>query len=480
MFIFFVRIFIFGSKVFLCYNKNMNRYILYFFSLIFITTLIFGNIIHKAPQALASQELENAQADRARLEKELSGLEEEIAQKQKELSTQKGQSVSLSRDISILVTQIKKSKLDIQAKNLMIKKLGGEIIEKSKQINVLNTKIDNIKESLAQLIRKNREMDDKTILALILSQTTISEAYGDIDAFASLKKGIQKSVDEIRGVKNLTESEKMVLEEKKNKETDTKVQLENVKKQVETNEKDKQELLSISKDKENEYQKLLAEKAKRRSEILSMLFNLRDAGAIPFEKALEYAKIAETKTGIRPAFLLAILTQESNLGTDQGSCYVTNMDTGSGVSSKSGKAFLNVMKPTRDVKPFFEITMSVGRDPYKTLVSCPIGGSGYGGAMGPAQFIPSTWQLLKTRIGKMLGINTPDPWYAKDAFMASAIYLTDLGGGGGSYTGERNAACRYYSGRKCDSKTPNNSFYGDSVMKKAINIQSKYIDPLQN
>ena len=358
--------------------------------------------------------------------------------------------------------------------------MGGEIIEKSKTINVLNLKIGDIKESLSQLIRKDREIDEKSFMSILLSQDSISDTYSDIDAFSSIKKEIKKSVDEIKGVKTETETEKTQLEQEKNKVVDTKVQLENIQKQVENNEKEKQQLLSISKNKEQAYQKLLDEKAKRRSEILSMLFNLRDVSAIPFEKAYEYAKVAETKTGIRPAFLLAILTQESNLGTDQGSCYVTNMDTGSGVSSKSGKVFNNVMKPSRDIKPFFDITTSVGRDPYKTLVSCPIGGSGYGGAMGPAQFIPSTWQLLKNRISNLLGIKTPDPWYAKDAFMASAIYLTDLGAANNSYTGERNAACKYYSGRKCDSKKPNNSFYGDSVMKKATNIQTKYIDPLQN
>ncbi len=458
----------------------MNRYILYFFSLIFISTLIFGNFFTQIPVAKAAQELENAQADRARLESELTNLESEIAQKQKDLSGQKGQSVSLSRDISILTTQIKKAKLDIKAKGLVIKKLGGEIVDKNKKITALNTRIDNIRESLAQLIRKDREIENNSILALVLSGNTISDAYGDIDAFSSIKKDIKKSVDEINGVKTMTEEEKSVLEQKKNQEVDTQVQLENAKKQVEISEADKQKLLSISHNKEIEYQKLLDEKAKRRAEILSMLFNLRDVSAIPFEKALEYAKIAESTLGIRPAFLLAILTQESNLGTDQGSCYVTNMDTGSGISSKSGKAFLNVMKPNRDVKPFFDITTSVGRDPYKTLVSCPIGGSGYGGAMGPAQFIPSTWQLLKNRIASTLGIKTPDPWYAKDAFIASALYLTDLGAKEGSYTSERNAACKYYSGRKCDTKKPTNFTYGDSVMKKAANIQTKYIDPLQN
>ena len=145
----------------------MSRNIRYIFSFILvIATLLSSFNLTKPTTTYASQALDNAQADKARLESELSSLEQEIAQKQKELDGQKGQSVSLSRDISILTTQIKKSKLDIQAKNLTIKKLGGEITQKSKKIVSLNIKIDTEKESLAQLIRKDREIDDKSILLI--------------------------------------------------------------------------------------------------------------------------------------------------------------------------------------------------------------------------------------------------------------------------------------------------------------------------
>jgi membrane-bound lytic murein transglycosylase B len=458
----------------------MHRYTRYVLSFILVITLSFNGFLYKAtPVAQADQVLDNAQADRTRLETELAQLEQEIAQKQQELTAQKGQSVSLSRDIAILTTQIKAAKLSIQAKTLVITKLGGEITQKNKTIQELSAKIESEKESLAQLIRQDREIDDKSLLALILSQDTISDAYGDIDAFASMKKSIGASVDEINGVKTQTETETQNLEIEKNQQTDIKVQLENVQQQVQASEVQQQQLLAISQNKEKQYQQILAQQAARRSEILAALFNLRDASAIPFSSALAYAKVAQQATGIDPAFLLAILTQESNLGSNQGSCYVTNLDTGAGAGSNTGKVYANVMKPGRDTGPFMDITTALGRDPYKTLVSCPIGGSGYGGAMGPAQFIPSTWTLLKARIASALGIQTPDPWYPKDAFMASALYLTDLGASGTSYTSNRNAACKYYSGRKCDSKTPANSFYGDSVMKKAQSIQQEMIDPLQ-
>ncbi len=455
----------------------MKHSIRYCFSFVIIIAIVFHGFAYTIPFVSASQILENAQSDKARLEAELGSLEQEIAQKQKELSSQKGQSVSLSRDIAILITQIKKSKLNIQAKNLIIKRLGGEITQKNKQIETLITKIEIEKESLAQLIRKNREIDEKSILALILSQDNISDAYGDINTFASLKLSIKKSVAEIRGIKTETESAKKTLEKKKDQEIDVKMELENTKRQVEFDESQKQQLLSISKNKEKAYQQILADKAKRRAEILSVLFNLRDASAIPFGKALELATIASKATGVDVAFILAIITQESNLGTYQGSCYLTNFDTGAGISSKSNKEFRNVMKPSRDVGPFVGITTALGRDPYKTLVSCPIasaGTSSWGGAMGPAQFIPSTWNGVKNRVAKILDIITPNPWNPKDAFMASAIFLSDLGASANSYSSEVRAACKYYGsgGSTC--------VYGRSVMAKAANIQKNMIDPLQN
>ncbi|MEK7106380.1 MAG: lytic murein transglycosylase, partial [Patescibacteria group bacterium] len=454
------------------------RIIRYSFSSILLITIIFSNFVSLVPIVYgADQVLTNAQADRARLQAELNRLEQEIAQKQAELTAQKGQSVSLSRDIAILTTQIKKSKLDISAKNLVIKKLGGEITEKNKKIEDLVAKIETEKESLAQLIRKDREIDDKSLVAFVLSQETIFEAYGDIDAFASIKLGIKKSVDEIRGVKTETETERKTLEKKKDEETDVKVQLETAKKQVELNEAQKQQLLSVSKDKEKSYQQVLADKARRRSEILAVLFNLRDASAIPFGKALEYANDASAVSGVTPAFILAIITQESNLGANQGSCYVTNFDTGAGVGSKTGTPFKNVMKPTRDVGPFQDITIALGRDPAKTLVSCPIasaGTSSWGGAMGPAQFIPSTWRGMASKVASALGVKTPDPWNPRDAIMASALFLKELGGVGNSYTAQIKAACKYYGsgGSTCT--------YGKQVMTKMANIQTKMIDPLQD
>ena len=241
---------------------------------------------------------------------------------------------------------------------------------------------------------------------------------------------------------------------------------EREKKKVTKSETSKKKLLAISKKKESTYKKLAAEKKIKADRIRSALFSLAGISKkIEFGTALKYANEAKDKTGINPAFLLAILTQESNLGANVGQCYLRNPDTGAGVGKNTGRIFKNVMKPTRDVAPFLEITNTLGFNAFQTAVSCPIVGvAGYGGAMGPAQFIPSTWKIFEKRLKNTLGYEA-NPWAPRDAFIASAMYLTDLGAKGTSRSKQNRASCRYYGsgGRSCS--------YSRSVMKLKSKIQ---------
>ena len=134
------------------------------------------------------------------------------------------------------------------------------------------------------------------------------------------------------------------------------------------------------------------------------------------------------------------------------------------------------MKAPRDTEPFVALASRVGFDPLNTAVSCPPS-YGYGGAMGPAQFIPSTWILYEDKIAILSGHNPPNPWDAEDAFMASAILLKENGAKTGTYSAERLAALRYFAGWKNASKAAY-AFYGDDVMELATKYQN-LIDVLQ-
>jgi membrane-bound lytic murein transglycosylase B len=85
--------------------------------------------------------------------------------------------------------------------------------------------------------------------------------------------------------------------------------------------------------------------------------------------------------------------------------------------------------------------------------------------MGPAQFIPSTWNLFAKRLEAVLG-QPADPWGIKDSFTASGMYLADLGAKAQTMSAEKNAASRYYGG---------SSSYASSVYNRATCIQA-FID----
>lgn len=449
---------------------------LFSFVLIFLLSSAPALFAQTAPSSLAVQAQTDAQ--KAALQASLDELEKEIAQQDALLQGKQKERVSIERDVAILEAQIKKAKLLIQARDLAIGKLGGDISQKTVFIDDLTKKIDSEKESLAQLLRKTDEVDQASVVELVLSKKNLSDFFLDLDSFTSIKGALRDSLTVIAETKGQTEEEKTALEESQRKEADAKAELEAGKRTVQKNEGEKNQLLSITKNKEKEYQKVLDERKKRAAEIRAALFALRDSGAIPFDKAYEYALTASQKTGVRPAFILAIFSQESSFGKDIGSCYLKDTTTGAGVGANTGRAFSKVMNPSRDVPRFLEIVGALGGDPLNTRVSCPQE-VGWGGAMGPAQFIPSTWVLYSNNIAASLGKSTADPWNPRDAFMAAALLLSDNGASGGGYSAERDAACKYFSGSKC-SKSSWAASYGNSVIAKATNIQENMIDPLQN
>lgn len=385
------------------------------------------------------------EADKARLRAEYDQLEQEIAEWQKILDETRTKKKSLTGDVTALNAQIKQAETAIRAKNNSISRIAGEINEKTKRISSLEERLNEGRESLGKLLRQKNEADTYPLAALALGGEGLSSFFADIDAIDTINESLQERFAELRSVKAETEGERAALDEKKNEELDAKYVVEVKREQIKKNETEKKQLLAITTNQEKSYQTVLAERQRRAEAIRSALFELRDSQGIPFATALEYAATASASTGVRTAFILGILRQESNLGVNVGQCYLTDSETGAGRGKNTGKVFPNLMKAERDVAPFLALMERLGRDPYTTVVSCPQS-IGYGGAMGPSQFIPSTWKGYENRLATALGVSVPDPWNAKHAIMATALYLKDLGAGKGTYSAEREAAARYYAG----------------------------------
>ena len=443
--------------------------------ILLLTLLLFLVLPNLQIQALSSQE------ERAALEEELKELEEQIAQYEKDISKTQQEKNTLQNQIYILKQQINKLNLQIYQSNVMIGDLGLQITDTQTSIDETSLKIEESKDKLSSLLRSIYEEDQRSLVEILLAEPDLSSFFDNLVALEALNKKNQELLANIKSLKSYLEGQKQTLDTEK-QDLERLVTIQTLQKQEsETTQKDKDYYLQLT---ETQYQKYLQEKGeveKKAVEVRARIFELIGVPEAPtFGEAYEIAKSVERITGVRPALLLAVLTQESNIGKNVGQCYLTNLKTGAGVNIRMGAAVNNVMKPMGlngrrgDVDDFLKITAELGRKWNETPVSCPIlSVGGYGGAMGPAQFIPTTWMIYKDKIAKITG-QAANPWSIKDSFLAAALYLADYGAAKQIYNAEWKAAMIYFSG----TTNTRYRFYGDSVMAIATNY-AKDIETLE-
>ncbi|MBI4118443.1 MAG: hypothetical protein HY455_02845 [Parcubacteria group bacterium] len=420
----------------------------------FIVVLTAGWALPVLGQATGADVLER----RAELESELVKLEAEIERQREILREQQRKTVSLERDVAILDAQIEAAELSIRQRDLVIRRLSSDINGKEATIGDLSAKLEREKDSLAELIRKTHELDSVTVVEVVFANQNVSDFFHDLDAFASINRSLHASFQEIESTKQTTKRERDTLAEKRTEEQELRQIQELQKRRIVEGKAEKKRLLDITKGHEEIYARVVAATERDAAVIRSELFQLRGSDAIPFERALELANFASQKTGIRTALILGVIAEESNLGE--------NVGTGNWKTD---------MHPTRDRPIFEEITRRLGFDPDRMPVSAKPW-YGWGGAMGPAQFIPSTWVLVEKQVASIAGVEIANPWDPKHAFLAAALLLKDNGAGKGTYDAERLAALRYFAGWN-NAKKAAYAFYGDDVMGLATKYQ-KQIDIL--
>ncbi|MCI0620045.1 lytic murein transglycosylase [Candidatus Wolfebacteria bacterium] len=410
--------------------------------------------VYTVPGPLAAQNVgeEEVAARQRALQRDLDRVEAEIAEQQKILDERRQDSASLARDVAILDAEIRKSQLAIEARELTIQKLTGEIGVRETTIGDLTEKMLREKESLAQLIRKTDQIDGTSLVEVVLGNQNLSEFFEDLDSFTNIKASLHESFREIEDTKSTTQVEKRSLEDRRTEELRLKEIQVLEKQKIERQEREKAQLLEVSRGIEAGYQAIIAVKQQSAAQIRAQLFALRGSTAISFGEALDLANSASKLTGVRPALILGVIQEETRLGEFLGN---GNWRTD--------------MHPTRDQPVFEQLMAELGLDPDSMPVSAAPS-YGWGGAMGPAQFIPSTWVLYKDRIAQVTGHNPPNPYDAFDAFTASALLLADNGADRGTRAAERLAALRYFAGW-ANAEKPAYAFYGDEVMGLADGFQ---------
>ncbi len=428
---------------------------------------------------------ESAAERRERLERELEIVERQILSQRRLVEDTKAERQSLERDINVIEGQIQQVELGIRAREINISKIEQEMSETEEMLDILKERQERQKDSIAELVRQRAMMDDVSMIEMLLSKKQFSEFFGEYDNFKVVKESLNESLFVLYDIQSQTEGHKNQLKNKQLTEAELKFMQELERSEIQRQEAEKARLLAETRGQEESYQRLLESQQRTASELRNALFQLLGGGgSIPFPEAVSLSQYASQQTGVSPALILAILEQETNLGANLGSCVYNDIRNGA-----------TTMHPDRDVPPFLAIANTLGFNPETQQVSCALVQSngqriGWGGAMGPSQFIPSTWAIYGGFVNNGNGwvydasrdairaINRTsgpaNPWNNQDAFLATALLLRD----NGAAQNPRLAALRYYAGWGGATR-PENQFYGDQVMQRMQRIERE-IQIMQN
>ncbi len=423
---------------------------------------IFGSVLAPvssvASLAAAGQPSE---AERKVLEQQLTDIEGQISQYESTVSNYKKQGKTLQSEIDRLNTKIKKLNLQMKAIEISITKLDEDIVENKTKVTVVEQDLDFNKRALQRTLQQIRERDAAGLFEVLLKNPDLSGFVNDLNNLMVFQDNLRLGVEKISNLRVELVTEQEALAEKRTDAVSLQRYQDEQRAALQDVKGEKSTLLVTTKGQESKYQELLTLSKKTAAQIRAQIFEFLGGGELSFEEALKYAKVAEAATSVRAAMILAVLDRESALGQNVGRCKYNE------VNSRSGKPAMN---PTRDVPVFLSLTSALSISPDTVTVSCANADGAYGGAMGPAQFIPSTWNLYAKRVGELTGNNPASPWRNADAFMASALYLRDSGAlKGSSISEERRAAARYYAGGRWQRYLWT---YGERVVTRAQQFQA--------
>ncbi|MBU1178911.1 peptidoglycan DD-metalloendopeptidase family protein [Patescibacteria group bacterium] len=215
------------------------------------------------------------------IEKDIEKYQTEIDKTLKESKTLKNQISQLNSTANKLGAEIKLTNEKIDSANLTLEKLEIEIGNK-------NNQIENSKESLAEVLRRIDEEESQSLLETLLKHGKLSDFFDDLEGMEQLQGNITAKVNELKDLKNSLEKIQGEKIAEKNNLSALNAKLGDQKKIAQQNKKQKDVLLQETKNREENYKKLLDEKLAKKEafekEIMSLEGELRiqiDPNSLP-------------------------------------------------------------------------------------------------------------------------------------------------------------------------------------------------------
>ena len=186
-------------------------------------------------------------------------LQDEINQLQSKVSDLQKQEKTLSSQIAVMDSQIKLTELRMNETKQKIAALSSDIGTTTKKISKLEDSLTDITKILLNRIVATYEVGSAQPLSILLSSSNVSDFFVRSNYLKIAQMHDKRLIFDTQQARNDYANQKLIFEDKKNKVVALKKQLEDYTSQLNSEKKDKENLLAVTHNSEKEYKKRLAD-----------------------------------------------------------------------------------------------------------------------------------------------------------------------------------------------------------------------------
>lgn len=254
-----------------------------FLILFFLATGGYFLAVGQNVSASAIDELKEKITDRnaqiVEIQKEIERYKKEIQLSAEESDTLKNQIKRLEANKNKLIADIKLTQKQVNAAELNIERLNLQIQKK-------NEEIADRRVVIGEIVRNMNEFESVSLVEIILSRDNFSDVFGNLERMNNFNAEINGNLAVLKNLRKTLGEEKQEKELYNDNLKTLKSQYVDQKRLIEANKSNKDKLLKETKNKEENYKKILAEKESLRRAFEKEIFELESQLRIEIDPSI--------------------------------------------------------------------------------------------------------------------------------------------------------------------------------------------------
>jgi murein DD-endopeptidase MepM/ murein hydrolase activator NlpD len=259
-----------------------------------IITLIFsGGFAILGAQANEIDEIGSSIEEKSA---EIDGVLKKIDQYQERIESYEGSQQTLANEIAILENRAKKTELDIQRTELEVDKVELEIEKTDAEIILAEEELIRAKNMIRIVLNEMYVFDDAGTLEVMFGNYVFSEFFDQIQYLETLQKDIGTQVASVKLLQTQLDDQKEQQVGRKNRLVDLRESLQTTKRNLESEQRAKDNLLAQAENSEANFRVLMRELREEQQYIQGQIFKLQEALQNKIDDGGEDAVIFEGPT----------------------------------------------------------------------------------------------------------------------------------------------------------------------------------------